>query len=137
MARGRRLRPLYSACIAAGWEEEDLRQELALRVLDKQGEGSTYDPERAGVGTYLERAVRGLLQHMLDERRTLKVTRIRTGALGPPNEEGERTVVDAALVAIGELEPRHVGGRPRRKARARGSALSGYVEKRGARVNGG
>lgn len=139
LAKSRPLRGLYTACLRAGWEAEDLEQELVLRLLEKQGEGSTYDPGRGGVGTYLHRVALGLLVHLLEERRTLKATRITVGAT--TTRDGEVVTVDAAEIAVAdwvepctsrpEGEPEGRGG-PRR--RTRGPTARGG---RGRRRRGG
>lgn len=44
--------PYWRACIAVGWEREDLLQELALRVHVAQAR-APYDPSRGSTGAYL------------------------------------------------------------------------------------
>ena len=95
---------LYRQCLARGWEREDLDQELVLGVLLKQGEGSTYEPTRAGLGKYLVVATGGILRHLLERASTLKATMVSSGVT--VTRDGERVTVDAAEVAIADwVEP--------------------------------
>jgi hypothetical protein len=48
-----RSHPNWRWCIDAGWDPDDLVNEVMLRVLARQSMGSRYDPQRAGLGKYL------------------------------------------------------------------------------------
>ena len=71
---------LVARCLAAGWAEEDLLQEVATRIAARQtptteADGtvrlpkSAYDPVRAGVGKYLFTSTRTILSNLADCRR--------------------------------------------------------------------
>lgn len=86
-----------------GWDVEDLEQEVLLLVWQRQERNTPYDPSREGVGGYFTMLTGGILDHLYKKRKTRKATSEQLGAVQVV--DGEATVVDAALVAVGELEP--------------------------------
>ena len=58
---------LFFRCVRAGWDEDDLDQEIFLRVLERQEMGSKYHPDRAGVGKYLFVLTRCILMNLLEK----------------------------------------------------------------------
>lgn len=56
---------LWRACLALGWDPEDLEQEVLLRLHRRQSTPrSAYDPSRAGLPKYLHVATRSVLSHI-------------------------------------------------------------------------
>lgn len=45
--------PHWRRCLRAGWDADDLVNEVMVRVLARQAMASRYDPRRAGLGKYL------------------------------------------------------------------------------------
>lgn len=58
---------LFFRVVKAGWDEDDLDQEIFLRVLERQEMPSKYDPARAGVGRYLYLLTRSILLNLLEK----------------------------------------------------------------------
>lgn len=57
----------WRACIALGWESEDLEQEVCMRIHRKQnGRRGAYDPRRSGIAKYLHVATRSVLLHIIE-----------------------------------------------------------------------
>lgn len=70
--------PEWRTCLAAGWDRDDLQQEVLLRVLERQRCGpngerpsSAYDPERSSVAKYLHVLTQSLLRNLRVLQRTL------------------------------------------------------------------
>lgn len=62
--------PQWRACVAAGWDPDDLESEVLCRVVARQGMGSRYDPARAGVGKYLHLLCGSILSNLREKLRT-------------------------------------------------------------------
>lgn len=108
--------PEYQACLDAGWERDDLDAELLMRVIARQRDGlaSRYNPARSSVGKYLHVLCKGLLLHAL-QAQTSRSARCEQPGMGmlvadsarqidASGRMGLRTVVDAAVAAVGTLD---------------------------------
>lgn len=94
-----RKHPAYKQCLRAGLEQEDLDQEVMLRVLTRQqpGSASRYDPARACVSKYLTVVCGGILLNLLDQAVGTERSRKEVvGAFEPENG----IPCDAALAAV-------------------------------------
>src|SRR5690349_9319346 len=60
---------LYQRCVRAGWDPDDLDQEILLRLHARQrpGSRSRYNPLRACVSKYICVAGRGIMLNLLDK----------------------------------------------------------------------
>jgi hypothetical protein len=99
-----RSHPEYREALQLGWERDDLDQELVARLAEKQElPGSTYDPTRSGFGKYTWTSTRSVLQHLIEMRRTSKVTQITTGVRGCAEHGDPPRDCDAAEIAVADL----------------------------------
>lgn len=86
---------VWKSCLAAGYDPEDLEQDVMMRVIARQSMPSRYDPERAGLAKYLTICTRGILLNLLERYRYhAKVN----GIVGAYSNDG--TECDAALIAV-------------------------------------
>lgn len=63
---------LFYRCVLEGWDEDDLVQELLLRVHERQQEGkkSKYDPTKSAWGTYVFLITKTILMNLIEVQRT-------------------------------------------------------------------
>lgn len=82
-------RRFASRARACGMDEDDLRQELLVRVLSRQSMPCRYDPERGAVSTYLFRSFESICSHLQDQariRRTESMDWATVAAIPTPEE---------------------------------------------------
>ena len=83
--------PWWRRCLVAGWDEEDLDQELAVRLQHRQRpvrefrgrheySASRYDPRRSSVGKYLYTFVRSNLLQLWQKAQRARAQREREQA---------------------------------------------------------
>ena len=90
-----RSRPVFEACVDAGWDADDLVAEVALRVHARQSMPSRYDPARGGVPKYLCLMADSILRNLLDQAQR----RGRHEQVGGVDASG--VACDAARTAVG------------------------------------
>ncbi len=131
-----RRQPEWRELIRRGWDEHDLSQEILVRVWERQETRQAYDGVRSGFAKYITVITGSIMRNLLEKRRTLKATSEQVGAVLV--EDGERIVVDAALIAVGELKPELSRAGRARVARAlrRAEEAEGCVKPHGRRPRG-
>lgn len=94
-------RRFASRARACGMDEDDLRQELLVRVLSRQSMPCAYDPERGAVSTYLFRSFESICSHLQDQARIRRTERLDVV------EEARIQIPDDRLDPILALEAQH------------------------------
>lgn len=77
---------------ACGMDEDDLRQELLVRVLKRQSMPCAYDPSRGAVSTYLFRSFSSICSHLQDQariRRTESLDWAAVAAIPTPEDRAD------------------------------------------------
>jgi len=94
-------RRFASRARACGMDEEDLRQELLVRVLSRQSMPCAYDPSRGAVSTYLFRSFESICSHLQDQARIRRTERLEVV------EEARIAIPEDRLDPILALEAQH------------------------------
>jgi len=94
-------RRFASRARACGMDEDDLRQELLVRVLSRQSMPCAYDPSRGAVSTYLFRSFESICSHLQDQARIRRTERLEVV------EEARIQIPDDRLDPILALEAQH------------------------------
>lgn len=61
---------LFYRCVLEGWDEDDLIQELLLRIHERQAMRSKYDPTKSAWGTYVYLVTKTVLMNLIEVQRT-------------------------------------------------------------------
>lgn len=112
---------LFYRCILEGWDEDDLIQELLLRIHQRQlpGMASRYDPTKSAWGTYVHLVTKTILMNLVEVQRTKNRREIPTDP-SVISRWGDGSELSMGRPGEGAAEEEVEGGDPRVKRVVRG-----------------
>ncbi len=104
---------LWHACVRAGWDPEDLGQEVLLRAVNRARNGKPYDPSRSSLGHYLHVLTSSIMSNLLRQATRRSVEAVvedttRWDPAAPDDQVGDAVALEDLLadaVVAGRLPP--------------------------------